>query len=554
MKSTHKSPHSLLLVALLVSTIIIPCCQGKDPWEESPRVVNIINFIRYTEPRDENITEDVLFRTVESQARDLSSKNLIGTYLLQYDALVDPRYQTLMKEEMERGCEVGGWWEITRPHVEAAGMQWRGRYPWDWHACVGFSVGYTPQERMILVDVYMEKFREVFGRYPKSVGSWFIDERTLGYMYEKYAIEASCVCRDQIGTDGYTLWGGYWNGGFYPSRLNAYMPAQTAAGCIPVPVFRMLGSDPIYQYDAGVGGAVQGVITLEPVYREGGGSRRWVDWFFDVFTSDPNLGYNYVQVGQENSFTWDLMKEGFVYQTTRLASLRDEGKVVVQTLGESGREFRRRYDLTPPTSFAAMSDSRGEDRRTLWFNSRFYRANLLWEGGKLRLRDIHLFDERLKSEYYDAPDSLPAFRFETLPLVDGCVWSSSEEMAGLYFEVEGFVGGEPQVRNGKDGSSLEVDWPSADGGGGFRLSFSESGLDIRSVGVKGEWRLDLRVSRVAKLPFTAVEPGRMEASHLGHPYTVSLSRGTIVHPGKGCALSIVPQEGRVHLRLGGESD
>ena len=28
------------------------------------------------------------------------------------------------------------------------------------------------------------------------------------------------------GTDGYTLWGGYWNQAYYPSRLNSYMPAQ----------------------------------------------------------------------------------------------------------------------------------------------------------------------------------------------------------------------------------------------------------------------------------------------------------------------------------------
>lgn len=27
------------------------------------------------------------------------------------------------------------------------------------------------------------------------------------------------------------------------------MPAQTAVNQIPVPIFRMLGSDPMYQYD-----------------------------------------------------------------------------------------------------------------------------------------------------------------------------------------------------------------------------------------------------------------------------------------------------------------
>ena len=109
----------------------------------------------------------------------------------------------------------------------------------------------------------MEKFKSIFGRYPSSIGSWFIDAHSLEYMYDKYGIIASCNCKDQYGTDGYTLWGGYWNQAYYPSRLNGYMPAQTAKGQIPVPVFRMLGSDPIYQYDTGVGHTIQGVITLD---------------------------------------------------------------------------------------------------------------------------------------------------------------------------------------------------------------------------------------------------------------------------------------------------
>lgn len=231
---------------------------------------------------------------------------------------------------------MGGWWEITQPHVEAAGMEWRGAYPWDWHANVGFSSGYEPQEREKLVDTYMAKFKEVFGRYPASVGSWFIDARTLQYMADRYGIVASCNCRDQVGTDGYTLWGGYWNQGYYPSKLNAYMPAQTRDGQIGVPVFRMLGSDPINQYDSGIGEPAQGVETLEPVYESGGGNPRWIDWFFGMMTEGECLAYQYVQAGQENSFTWPRMQRGLEYQVRVIDSLSRAGKLTVQTLAETG--------------------------------------------------------------------------------------------------------------------------------------------------------------------------------------------------------------------------
>ena len=259
----------LLLLALCCGCVSASAA-GKAG-SEAPRIVNIVNFIRNIEPRSEEITETVLYETVARQAAQLAEYGLPATFLLQYDALINPRYRKLLTQDVYPGTEVGGWWEITQPHVEAAGLKWRGRYPWDWHADVGFATGYTPEERRKLVDVYMEKFKEVFGKYPTAIGSWFIDAYTLGYMYDKYGIVASCNCKDQIGTDGYTLWGGYWNQAYYPSRVNAYMPAQTREGQIPVPVFRMLGSDPIYQYDNCVGGALQGVISLEPVYGDSGG-------------------------------------------------------------------------------------------------------------------------------------------------------------------------------------------------------------------------------------------------------------------------------------------
>lgn len=541
------------LLPLFLFSLTLSSCHTPEREADSPRIVNIINFIRLTEPRSEEITNQVLFETVRSQAEDLRSKNLIGTYLLQYDALLDPSYQQLMKEEMARGCEVGAWWEITQPHVEDAGYVWRGRYPWDWHAHVGFSVGYTQAEREHLADVYMEKFKEIFGRYPKSVGSWFIEAGTLGYLRDKYGIEASCDCRDQVGTDGYTLWGGYWNGAYYPSRQNAYMPAQTSEGAIDLPIFRMLGSDPIYQYEAGVGGVVQSVVTLEPVYELGGGLPEWVDWFFRMFTQEPHLGYNYVQVGQENSFTWEAMEKGFLYQTECLVKLRGEGKVRIETLEESGRWFRERYPVTPPTSVITTEDNQGNARKTLWFNSRYYRANLLWEASALKFRDLHVFDESLRSEYLDQPDTLPVFHYETLPLVDGCLWSTPDRMAGLHLIAPDFQGGDPAFTSACDQKCQKVTWPSAEGSGRFELSFTEEGFEIRAVGQVGDWCLELSTAPGVKLPFTDMDTRAIRARYLGKDYGIKLTKGTVEDlrtEGSASVFRLRPQNERVAVTIG----
>ena len=151
----------------------------------------------------------------------MNKYDLPATFLLQYDALINPLYQDLLKSKLNDHSEIGAWWELTQPQIEAAGIKWRGEQSWVSHANIAFSTGYTKEERERLVDVYMAKFKEIFGTYPKSVGSWFIDAHTLGYMYDKYKIVASCNCKDQVGTDDYTLWGGYWNKAYYPSRINA---------------------------------------------------------------------------------------------------------------------------------------------------------------------------------------------------------------------------------------------------------------------------------------------------------------------------------------------
>jgi len=44
--------------------------------------------------------------------------------------------------------------------------------------------------------------------------------------------------------------------------VDVYM-AKFVEGQIPVPIFRMLGSDPIYQYEAGLGGSSQHVVSPE---------------------------------------------------------------------------------------------------------------------------------------------------------------------------------------------------------------------------------------------------------------------------------------------------
>lgn len=512
----------------------------------SPRIVNIINFIRQLEPRDSKISEEVLYETVHKQVELLKKYNMRGTFLLQYDALINPRYQSLLKEEVRRGTEVGGWWEITQPHVEAAGLEWRGRYPWDWHADVGFATGYIPEEREKLVDVYMEKFKEIFGKYPASIGSWFIDAHTLEYMHEKYGIVASCNCKDQYGTDGYTLWGGYWNQAYYPSRLNGYMPAQTQEGQIPVPVFRMLGSDPIYQYDTGLGHSIQGVITLEPVYGDAGGSEKWVRRFFKSIFEDPCIGFNYTQAGQENSFTWAGMGKGLEMQFPILDSLIQTGDIRIETLEESGRWFKKKYPVTPPTSVTALTDTYDNGNRTVWFNSRFYRTNLLWNDRSIRFRDIQLFDERIESDYLKQRGTSNQCVYTTCSILDGFLWSTPDEYAAIrFYTITDGVEKEVTLKNVevkaiKD-KKMQLHCVATDQSV-YTINLSEKQIEIKGK-TPHTWMLKLGVATGKTLPLKVKGDDSLTGELKGIPYGIICLKGNMKQSGNTVFLN--PENNRL---------
>ncbi len=493
-----------------------------------PRIVNIYNFVRNSDYRVPN-SEDVLFEATRQEIQLIKPTQLPATWALQYDALINPRYQKLFKEQLGAKDEIAAWWEIPRPLVEKAGLKWRGhQYEWDSTANVGFSPGYTPEERRKLVDVYMADFKSIFGYYPRTVGSWYIDEVTLEYMAEHYGIVASCNCKDQVGTDGYTLWGGYWNQAYYPSRLNAYMPAQTKAGQINVPVFRMLGSDPIYQY-----GNSPGMFTLEPVYPAAGGSADWVAWFMNNLIHQPALAFGYTQAGQENSFGWDAMKTGLTLQIALLAEQAKAGEIQVETLAQAGRWFRKHYPLTPPTAVVYLNDWRHENRKTIWYDSRFYRLNVLWENGTFFIRDLHRFNENIASVTHDRALTTTFLAYETLPVMDGALWSGKEK-AGIRPVLLAPDGGtSPMSLEGVPvveqltPTELSITQPLR-GGGSFSLVCGETNVICTGMDGQGQslhWALDMVGGAQQKAVVQMVASNSVAYQFSGVDYQLKLSPG-----------------------------
>lgn len=449
------------------------------------QIVNIINFIRGCEPRQQMD----LYTPVIEQIKLINKYDLPATFLLMYDTLCDDRFIEILSQINDK-TELGIWLEVVQPQCEAADVKWRGRpgFPWDWYANAGFTVAYKNEERERLADVLFEKFKERFGKYPRCIGSWAIDAYTYGYISQKYDIDAACTCRDQWGTDGYTFWGGYYNQAYYPCKNNMLCPAQTKEQQINIPVFRMLGSDPIYQYDMGldvngVAAEWQGVATLEPVYcgKDGGGNPDWVNWYLDENFSGRCINFGYTQAGQENSFGWGTMCNGLTYQMGKIAELCKAGKIEALTLSETGAWYKKEFLQTPPTVVSALSDRHGKNRFSVWYDCKNYRCDIYGESDKFWVRDVFLFREDYKERYLSSVNDSTAMTFDNLPFTDGNRYSGAGVRAGLYPFANGEALTYKTLEYNEDENSVSVTFKGTQAGD-FTVKAAENSIQFCADG------------------------------------------------------------------------
>jgi hypothetical protein len=314
----------------------------------------------------------------------------------------------------------------------------------------------------------------------------------------------------------------------------------------------MLGSDPIYQY-----GNSPGMFTLEPVYPEAGGSADWVAWFMNNLIHQPSLAFGFTQVGQENSFGWEAMKTGLTSQVAVLARHAKAGDIQVETLAQAGEWFRKHYSLTPPASVVALDDWKHQDRKTVWYDSRFYRLNVLWENGTFFIRDLHRFDENAVSPTHDAALKTTLLAYETLPVMDAALWSGPEK-AGIWplllspnDEATPMTPeGSPVVKE-LNRTDLSIQQPLR-GGGSFSIICRETNVTCAGVDEQGQplrWAWDMVGGAHQRSVVQSAASNSITYRYSGVRYELKLSPGSCEQLTNG-AIRLAPNSsGKLGLTL-----
>jgi hypothetical protein len=543
------------LKTILVASILpmsVMQTEAAKPMEPF-RAINLMNFIRAEEPRE---SMD-LIEPVREQMRLIKENNFPATWLLQYDALVEGPFVEFLKSEMPASHEVGVWFELNRKICDDAGIAWRGNPDWEWdyHVPVAYAIGYTPNERRKLVDTAAATFKRIFGRDVKSVASWNLDAITIAHFADQYGVDAFGNCRDQLATDGFTIWGAPI-AAYYPSRLNAWSPALEAKNQISTPMFRLLGQDPVYYYD----NHIPYPDTMEPAWGSGQ-SGTFVDTFLDMIVHEPTQSLAYAQLGQENSFGWPVTSKAYAMQMGKLAAALNRGGLIVETMGDTGRRFKRAFRSTPTQAQVMLEDPFGHTdnpQRTVWYQSKFYRANLHFVGNEFYLRDLHVYDDRFAQPYLNDTVRQHGIEQRLLAVLDGYHWSRDNTRAkGRFVSVteDGQqtmleMTGLPTVS--EKGATLQTA-TSLSGGGTLLTTFREESIEFSLAGLPSQTRLELIFEWTPDLSaFQQVSGNRLAYRFREFDYSVSVANGEASKTENGVSI-IAGRRGALRLLMAQKS-
>lgn len=183
---------------------------------------------------------------VEIQKNLASQNNFPVTWLIRPDYLFSTSENIFVKPEFKND-DLGLFLEVTPSWTNINNIEYKKNLPW-YHSQNIFLSGYNPKDRLNLIDSAMNKFKEIYGFYPKSVGAWNIDSTSANYLVNKYGVNNFLICSDQTATDGYQIWGSWWGIPYFPSKNNLLIPAKSTQDKLNAVVIFWALRDPINGY------------------------------------------------------------------------------------------------------------------------------------------------------------------------------------------------------------------------------------------------------------------------------------------------------------------
>lgn len=361
------------------------------------------SFVTIVNPVRISTYNTAYLASLQQEYSQVKGRDFPATWLMTYDVLQRPEMVHEFKQ-MNDKQELGLFLEIRPKLAHDSNVTYHVTGQW-YRATSLFLSGYTQDERKKLIDTLFAKFKSEFGYYPKSVGAWWVDSYSLEYMKEKFGITGVLGVSDQYDLDGYQVWGTPWSIPYYPSKINAAVPASDISNTLSIVTFRWASRDPLNGYKSP--SKEQASIYSTQDYERLGLDSTYFENLVKIFAikNDQNK-FGQITIGLEADYTADTYGGEFSRWMNTIKDLQDNQDVKVTNMKEFSKWYISSFPNLSPSSFIYSDDLLGTQKQAFWFQSPRYRVGLVYDKNSktLKVKDLRIYNQNLVEPFYTAPN------------------------------------------------------------------------------------------------------------------------------------------------------
>ncbi len=252
------------------------------------------------------------------------------------------------------------------------------------------------KDKKSIVDDVFGKFYDVFGFYPESTGSYYMDADLTNYIKDKYpSVKCAVATCWEEGPKAYhtcnNSWYTFMDGGpwapWIPSKQNTHAPAANEAEDSGIVAIPHLSRDLIACYDgngSNFGTHPQNVLR-GMIYD----SKTWefpylynlIDQYRSLEKYNNGYAYNMMFVGpgwMNKMGRWEapyeLLKKSYEDGCAYYGQLKKEGKLTDMTMSEFADYYREKKTYTEPECALWKDILYGSEKQLFWYCDPYMRA------------------------------------------------------------------------------------------------------------------------------------------------------------------------------------
>ncbi len=262
---------------------------------------------------------------------------------------------------------------------------------------------FSMEDKKRIVDDVFGKFHDIFGFYPESTGSYYMDADLTNYIKETYPSVkcAIATCWEEgpkayhtCNNSWYTLFdGGPW-APWIPSKQNTHAPAADASEDSGIVAIPHLSRDLLACYDgngSNFGTHPQNVLR-GMIYDSETWEYPYLYNLIDQYRAQEkyNNGYAYnmmfVGPGWMNKMgrweaPYELLLKSYSDGCRYYGDLKKQGKLIDMTMSEFADYYRKKKTYTEPECALWRDILYGSDKQLFWYTDPYMRAGVSMDQG-----------------------------------------------------------------------------------------------------------------------------------------------------------------------------